>query len=105
MVQFTEFKPGQVLYFDIDVDGPLSTTFTGADFAGTGLGIIFDPSPAFPGAQPVGVVYSFMEFGGQAVVYDGQNVPTGFGQEVPEPASALLMAGGALLLWRLRKRS
>ena len=100
VVQFSEFKPGEVLYFDIDVDGPSSSTFTAGGFAGTGLGIIFDPSPAFPGAQPYGAVFLFTDQGGQAVAFGGQDVP------VSEPATTGLMAVGALagLGW-MRRRS
>jgi hypothetical protein len=104
-VQFTSFNPGNVLYFDIDVDGPLSTTFTPADFAGTSLSITFDPSPAFPGAQPVGVVYPFFVSGASAAAFGERDVPVNFGQEVPEPATVLLLAsGGAMLMVRRRRR-
>jgi hypothetical protein len=99
VVNFSNFGPNKTLYFDIDVDGPDCTTFTAARFAGTYLGIVFDPSPAFPGALPYGIAFRFTDQGGLAVVQGEGTVP------VPEPATVALLAGGSLALVALRRRN
>ena len=98
VVQFTDFQPSELLAFAIDVDGPLSTTWTPAQMAGAYMGIVFDPRPAFPGSLPVGVVYHFVDLDGQSVATAINNV------QVPEPATLALVGLGSLAALAGRRR-
>ena len=100
LINFSDFGPNETLLFDIDVDGPDCTTFDAAKFAGTYLGILFDPGPAFPGAQPYGLSFRFANMGGLAILEQ-----QGGTLNIPEPATVLLVASGGLVLFaRLRRR-
>jgi hypothetical protein len=95
----TDFQPGEILYFAADVDGTDCTTFSAADFAGTYLGIIVDPSPEYgEEADPVGVVLWFEDINGMAIATGGE---TG---QIPEPTTLTLFAGGAAVLAGFRRR-
>ena len=89
-IQCNDFEPGETLIFGIDVDGVDCSTFTAADFDNAYLGLLFDPSPAFPGADPFLI----------NLYFDG----TGINTAVPEPATGVLLVGGLGLLGLLRKR-
>jgi len=96
VINFTDFQPGEVLYFGIDVDGLDCSTWTAFDFSGTYLGVLIDPAPAFPWLKPQGIATQFKDVEGKALAFTGTDIPV-----VPEPAScALVTAGGLLLLAR-----
>jgi len=89
-IECNDFHPGETLIFGIDVDGTDCTTFTAADFDNAWIGLIFDPSPSFPGADPFLV----------QLYFDGTSAST----EVPEPTTVLLFAGGVTVMGLLRRR-
>ena len=89
-IECNDFQPGETLIFGIDVDRPDNAAFGPADFDNAWLGLVFDPSPAFPGADPFLV----------ELYFDG----TSAGVEVPEPATLALLVGGVMFAGFLRKR-
>jgi hypothetical protein len=92
VINFTDFQPGETLWFDIDVDGADCSTFTAEQFAGAYIGVLIDPSPAFPGALPCGIAFQFEVRDGEAGAGGGLEVG------IPEPATAALLVGGLMLL-------
>ena len=92
VLNFTHFEPGETLYFDIDVDGIDNGAWTADQFAGTAMGVVIDLEPAFPGADPQGLIMYYENIDGLVVAQFQEQMP------VPEPATFGLMSGGAALL-------
>jgi hypothetical protein len=99
VINFTDFQPGEMLYFGIDVDGADCTIWTAHDFSGTHLGVLIDPAPAFPGLLPRGIAMQFQEVNGAAVASTQSGIP------IPEPGTAIILTIGTLVgAARLRRR-
>ncbi|HUV38956.1 MAG TPA: PEP-CTERM sorting domain-containing protein, partial [Planctomycetota bacterium] len=90
VLNFNDFRPGKVLSFAIDVDTWLGGAFTPTEFAGTYMGIVIDLEPAFPGADPQGVIMVFQNRNEVAIAEFRGGVEV----SVPEPTTVALMAGG-----------
>lgn len=101
VINFTDFEPGEYLYFAIDVDGVDNSTFSPEDFAGALMGVVIDPSGTFPEALPQGLVFTFEaydQFGIEAITTGTDEVP------IPEPATGVLFITGLAALGGFVKR-